>query len=203
MLTVLGAVVLACWVASECLTLCNPKYCSPPGSSVHGILQAVFWNRLPCLPSGDLLDPGIKLSLLCLLHWQVGSLPLVPPGKPRGSGNTKFLKVFLDSEILSVNRVGHLGMSGDYSRLDEGEIREETSTKRVSREVRNLHMLILDRGRGWMEGLRGEIIHFSPSLSPAGQEADLEHSGWPPCHICLQHKIVVFWGLGRTQAEVL
>ena len=89
------------------------------------------------------------------------------------------------------------------SRLDEGEIREETSTTRVSRGVRNLHMLILDRGRGWMEGLRGEMTHFSPSPSPAGQEADLEHSGWPPCHICLQHKIIVFWGLGRTQAEVL
>ena len=64
----------------------------------------------------------------------MGSLPLVPPGKPRGSGNTKFLKIFLDPELLSVNRVGHLGMSGDYSRLDEGETREKTSTKRGSRE---------------------------------------------------------------------
>ena len=25
---------------------------------------------------------GLNLPLLCLLHWQVGSLPLVPPGKP-------------------------------------------------------------------------------------------------------------------------
>ena len=24
----------------SCLTLCDPKGCSPPGSSVHGILQA-------------------------------------------------------------------------------------------------------------------------------------------------------------------
>ena len=24
-----------------------------------------------------------NLCLLCLLHWQMGSLPLVPPGKPR------------------------------------------------------------------------------------------------------------------------
>ena len=27
-------------VAQSCLTLCDPMYCSPPGSSVHGILQA-------------------------------------------------------------------------------------------------------------------------------------------------------------------
>ena len=58
----------------------------------------------------------------------------MPPGKPRGSGNTKFLKIFLDPEILSVNRAGHLGMSGDYSRPDEGETREKNSTKRGSRE---------------------------------------------------------------------
>jgi len=27
-------------VFRSCLTLCNPMDCSPPGSSVHGILQA-------------------------------------------------------------------------------------------------------------------------------------------------------------------
>ena len=27
-------------VIQSCPTLCNPKNCSPPGSSVHGILQA-------------------------------------------------------------------------------------------------------------------------------------------------------------------
>ena len=34
--------------------------CSLPGSSIHGILQARYWNGLPCLPPGDLPDPGIK-----------------------------------------------------------------------------------------------------------------------------------------------
>ena len=27
-------------VAQSCLTLCDPMDCSPPGSSVHGVLQA-------------------------------------------------------------------------------------------------------------------------------------------------------------------
>ena len=29
-----------CLVAQSCLTLCDPMDCSPPGSSVHGIIQA-------------------------------------------------------------------------------------------------------------------------------------------------------------------
>ena len=33
---------------------------SPPGSSVHGILQARILSRLPFPPPGDLPDPGIE-----------------------------------------------------------------------------------------------------------------------------------------------
>ena len=43
----------------SCSTLCNPMDSSPPGSSVHGILQA---RILPCSPPGDLPDPGIFLT---------------------------------------------------------------------------------------------------------------------------------------------
>ena len=32
--------VRVCSVAQLCLTLCDPMDCSPPGSFVHGILQA-------------------------------------------------------------------------------------------------------------------------------------------------------------------
>ena len=36
----MGNVRVKVLVAYSCLTLCNPMDCSPPGSSVHGILQA-------------------------------------------------------------------------------------------------------------------------------------------------------------------
>ena len=39
---------------------------SPPGSSVHGILQARIWSGLPFPLPGDHLDPGIKLMSLAL-----------------------------------------------------------------------------------------------------------------------------------------
>ena len=47
-------------VAPLCLTLCNPMDCSPPSSSVHGILQAriLEWVAIPF--SRDLPDPGVE-----------------------------------------------------------------------------------------------------------------------------------------------
>ena len=45
-----------------------------------------FWSGLPCPPPGDLPHPGLKARLLHLLYWQVGSLPLALPGKPRSHG---------------------------------------------------------------------------------------------------------------------
>ena len=47
-------------VAQLCLTLWNPMDCRPPGSSVHGILQATTpeWVAIPF--SRDLLNSGIE-----------------------------------------------------------------------------------------------------------------------------------------------
>ena len=47
-------------VAPLCLTLCNPMDCSPPSSSVQGILQAriLEWVAIPF--SRDLPDPGVE-----------------------------------------------------------------------------------------------------------------------------------------------
>ena len=88
-------------VAQSCPTLSNPMDCSPPGSSVHGTLQARvlewgaiafsnqaplsmgfsrqgYWNGLPFPFPGDLPDPGIKPGSPAL---QADSLPTELPGK--------------------------------------------------------------------------------------------------------------------------
>ena len=57
----------ACKSLQSCLTLCDPMGCSPPGSSVLGILQARILEWVPC-PPRDLPHPGVKPRLLCLLH---------------------------------------------------------------------------------------------------------------------------------------
>ena len=65
----------------SCLTLRNHMDCSPPGSSVYGVLRA-SWTGLPCLSPGDLPDPGIKAVSPVSPALQVDSLPAEPPGKP-------------------------------------------------------------------------------------------------------------------------
>ena len=69
-------------VAQTCPTLCDPVDCSPPGSSVHGILQARILEWVAMLSSRDLPNPGIKPRSPAL---QAGSLPSEPPGKPKNT----------------------------------------------------------------------------------------------------------------------
>ena len=47
-----------------------------------GFSRQEYWSGLPCPPPGNLPNPGINPGLFYLLHWQAGSLPLAPPGKP-------------------------------------------------------------------------------------------------------------------------
>ena len=76
--TTLGFMCVLCSVAQLCPTLYDPMDCSPPrllcpwnfsdkntGLGFHALLPGIF------------LTPG---SNPCLLHWQLGSLPLVPYG---------------------------------------------------------------------------------------------------------------------------
>ena len=70
-------------VAQSCLTLCNPMDCSPPGSSVHGILQAKCWSGSPIPSPGGwagLPNPGTEPKFPAL---QADCLPFELPGKPR------------------------------------------------------------------------------------------------------------------------
>ena len=59
-----------------CPTLCDPMDYSPPGSSVHGFSRQEYWSGLPCLPPGDLPNPGIKPAALVAPALQADSLPL-------------------------------------------------------------------------------------------------------------------------------
>ena len=64
----------------SCLTLCDTLNCSPPGSPVHGILQArmLEWVAMPSSRgSSQSRDPNY-VSYDCLLHWHTVSLPLTP-----------------------------------------------------------------------------------------------------------------------------
>ena len=65
-------------VAQSCLTLYNPMDCSPPGSSIHGILQARILEWVARPSSKESFQPGIEPRSPAL---QVNSLLSEPPGK--------------------------------------------------------------------------------------------------------------------------
>ena len=61
-----GGHIVLCWVTQSCPTLCNPMDCNPPGSSVHGILQArILEGSCHALPQGVFLT---QRSNPCLPH---------------------------------------------------------------------------------------------------------------------------------------
>ena len=80
-----------------CPTLCNPMDCrlicpwDSPGKNTgvgcHALLQGIF------------LTWGSNRCLLCILHWQAGSLPLALPGKPLSPSSL----ALLSSPILRLN----------------------------------------------------------------------------------------------------
>jgi len=84
--------------AQSCLTLCDPMECSPPGSSVHGILQAriLEWVAMPSSRRSS--RPRARSPVSCLLHWQAASSPLAPPRIPL-SFDKHFLSTYC---VLSV-----------------------------------------------------------------------------------------------------
>ena len=72
------------WVHAKllqsCPTLCSSMVCSPPSSSVHGILQARILDWIAISFSKGIF--ATQGSNVCLLHWQADSLPLSHQGNP-------------------------------------------------------------------------------------------------------------------------
>ena len=112
--------------------------CSPPGSSVHGILQAriLEWVAIPF--SRGLLHPGIEPESPVL---QADSWPSEPPGKPS--------YYHFQNEELKQRWVTHVGRgragiwthsgwgqcSPSFSRPGHWSLREEKAVPRFSSQV--------------------------------------------------------------------
>ena len=77
-------------VAQSCLTLCDLMDCSPPSSSVFGILQASILERVAIPFSRDLPNPGIKPRSPALQADSVQSESPVNPKEKAASFETLY-----------------------------------------------------------------------------------------------------------------
>jgi len=77
-----GVGSVLCLGTQSCPTLCEPHRPQP-------VRLLCLWNSpgkntgvgSHSLHQGTFPTQGLNQGLLCLLHWQMGSLPLAPPGK--------------------------------------------------------------------------------------------------------------------------
>ena len=72
-------IMCVCLVMSDSATLGTVAHQT---SLSIGCSRHKYWSGLPFPLPGDLPDPGISPSSLCLLHWQVDFLPLSHLGSP-------------------------------------------------------------------------------------------------------------------------
>ena len=71
------SLVLSCFPHVQLFVTPQTAACQAPLSM--GFSRQEYWSGLLCPPPGDLPNPGLNPRLL---HWQVDSLPLAPPGRP-------------------------------------------------------------------------------------------------------------------------
>ena len=76
-------------VAQLCPILCNPMYCSPPGSSVHGILQARILELVAISYSRGYSLPGDQSPIS---YGRVISLQLIKVNKEKKEKEKKGIK---------------------------------------------------------------------------------------------------------------
>ena len=77
-------------VAQSCPTLCDPLDCSPPGSSVHGILQASILEGVAISFSRESSSPKDPPCVFCIAG---GFFTIESPGTPSFQG--LYLKISL------------------------------------------------------------------------------------------------------------
>ena len=75
---------------------------SPPGSSVHGILQLEYWSGLPVPSPGDHPDPEVKPRSPTL---QADYLPSEPPGKCITMYNQVYVIIIPISQVEELSLV--------------------------------------------------------------------------------------------------
>ena len=103
-------------ILQSCRALCNPVDCSPPGLSVHGDSpgKTIGWVAMAS-SRGSSRPRDLSLHLLCLLHWQEGSLPL---GNPSFLSEVKWSRSVVSDSAIPWTVVYQASLSFGFSRQE-------------------------------------------------------------------------------------
>ena len=140
------------WAKSlqSCLTLCDSMDCSPPGSSVHGILRARMLEHVVISFCRGSCQPGIGPASLVSPGLQADSLPPAPPSWG--------LYIYLKPRHNQASNDTPPETVGDIRRLKHG------LAPLIAQLIKNLHAVqeTPPRFLGWEDPLeKGDTTHCS------------------------------------------
>ena len=92
-----------------CPTLCDPIDCSPPGSSVHGVLQAriLEWVAMSSSRGSSRPRDGTGVSYVSCINIWFFAISATWEALHNGGGQTVSVSLFFLSLELEVHRAGH------------------------------------------------------------------------------------------------
>ena len=119
-----------CLVTQSCLSLCDPTDCSPPGSSVHGILQAriLEWVAMPS-SRGSSPPRDWTALLLCTEHicWRNIMSSFLPYVASQSDGPRGVMIAFMEGCVWGRRMSSHRSSAGDFLMTSGGPDLEKWS----------------------------------------------------------------------------
>ena len=117
-----------------------------------GFSRQEYWSRLPCPSPGNLPQGLNPRGLLPLLHWQLGSLPLVPPGKPRFLlGDVQFFYYKLSVKSLAKKKEKEKVTQLCLTLCDPVDCSPPDSSIHGILQARILEWVAISFSRGWQQ----------------------------------------------------
>ena len=146
-------------VAQSCPTLW-PHGCSPPGSSVHGILQARILEWVAISSCRGCFQPRDRTPVSCLLHWQADPLHCT---------TWEALKVYLYMGINHSQKKSKIRFTTNFKvprKTFESTSSQEEGTFCNVKGQETMTFMIMLKGNHWLT-LRG-LLHSYHIRSVAG-----------------------------------
>ena len=148
-------IVVYPWSSSAVLCSLSPvRLCATPWTGARqaplsmGFFRQEYWNGLPFPLQGLFPTQRSNPQLLCLLHWQVDSLPLSPPESPqRGGLVSKNEKQATDKHNKDESQSFTLGKQSQAQKTSYYKV---SFTRNFREDKSNLQWEKTDQSLGWV-----------------------------------------------------